>query len=409
VIQKPDIPWAKLVRSEPSGLVVGWHSLVDHSADVAAVFEAMINVPCVATRLACLAGLNRLPDVWRPRLVTLVALHDFGKANRGFQARWDVGARPIGHTKEALTLLCDPLRAEMLFRVLRLHEIEGWGGWPQNLLAVLAHHGRPLDPTTIRPDDGGHWGEPTDDAPVRSLCGLGEAVKRWLPDAFIAGGKPLPDAPPFWHAFAGLAMLADWLGSDTDFFAFANGSDIDRMTHARACAAQALQTIGFDPAPARKTLRATPSFTSISEHPARPIQLETAEALGNVVVLESETGSGKTEAALYRFARLFAAGEVDGLYFALPTRVAATSIYNRVRRARDRIFPDPAHRPGVVLAVPGYLHFDGVEGRAGSSSAVPPSRRDDPSRACTHKGTDVGFWGLSRNFLLNQSIAGFDP
>ena len=43
-------------------------------------------------------------------------------------------------------------------------------------------------------------------------------------------------------------------------------------------------------------------------------------------------GSGKTEAALFRFARLLADREIDGLYFALPTRVAATSLYKRVCR-----------------------------------------------------------------------------
>jgi hypothetical protein len=31
------------------------------------------------------------------------------------------------------------------------------------------------------------------------------------------------------------------------------------------------------------------------------------------------------------------------------------------------------------------------------------------ARACTRKGADVCFSRLSRNFLLNQSIAGFDP
>ena len=39
--------------------------------------------------------------------------------------------------------------------------------------------------------------------------------------------------------------------------------------------------------------------------------------------LESETGSGKTETAVLRFAALWRAGLVDGLYFAVPTRAAA--------------------------------------------------------------------------------------
>ena len=50
-----------------------------------------------------------------------------------------------------------------------------------------------------------------------------------------------------------------------------------------------------------------------------------------MTVLEAETGSGKTEAALIHFLRLFQAGAVDGLYFALPTRAAAVQIHRRIR------------------------------------------------------------------------------
>ena len=36
-----------------------------------------------------------------------------------------------------------------------------------------------------------------------------------------------------------------------------------------------------------------------------------------LAIIESETGSGKTEAALWRFARLYESERVDSLYFAL--------------------------------------------------------------------------------------------
>ncbi len=80
---------------------------------------------------------------------------------------------------------------------------------------------------------------------------------------------------------------------------------------------------------------------------------------GTITVVESETGSGKTEAALSRFVQLFEAGLVDGMYFALPTRTAATQLHERVRRAIQQAFRDP---PPVVLAVPGYCRVDDVEG-----------------------------------------------
>jgi hypothetical protein len=80
---------------------------------------------------------------------------------------------------------------------------------------------------------------------------------------------------------------------------------------------------------------------------------------GSITILESETGSGKTEAVLARFVSLFEAGIVDGLYFALPTRSAATQMHRRVREAAQRAFATP---PAVVLAVPGYLRVDDAEG-----------------------------------------------
>ncbi|WP_321799522.1 CRISPR-associated helicase Cas3' [Caballeronia sp. J97] len=89
-----------------------------------------------------------------------------------------------------------------------------------------------------------------------------------------------------------------------------------------------------------------------------PVQSALGEdGLGPLLILESETGSGKTEAALWRFAKLFEAGKVDSLYFALPTRVAATQVYERVRKFVSRLWP--ANGPVVVRALPGYESADG--------------------------------------------------
>ena len=67
--------------------------------------------------------------------------------------------------------------------------------------------------------------------------------------------------------------------------------------------------IGFDAAPLRDALANDLSFDAVSSHSPTDIQLATAAAPGPVVVLEAETGSGKTEAALWRFAVLLAAGK----------------------------------------------------------------------------------------------------
>jgi CRISPR-associated endonuclease/helicase Cas3 len=51
-----------------------------------------------------------------------------------------------------------------------------------------------------------------------------------------------------------------------------------------------------------------------------------------LMVLEAPTGTGKTEASAMWASRLVAARLVDGLYFAVPTRKAATEIHGRIGR-----------------------------------------------------------------------------
>ena len=57
---------------------------------------------------------------------------------------------------------------------------------------------------------------------------------------------------------------------------------------------------------------------------------------------------------MLRFAALWRAGLVDGLYFAVPTRAAAKQLHGRICQALDRLFPAAASVQ-TVLAVPGYL------------------------------------------------------
>jgi CRISPR-associated endonuclease/helicase Cas3 len=105
-----------------------------------------------------------------------------------------------------------------------------------------------------------------------------------------------------------------------------------------------------------------PDFVTLFAVPTpRLIQQRATTPTARCVVLEAETGSGKTEAALWRFVHLFTQGVVDGLYFALPTRVAATQMFGRIKKLRDALFPGE-DRPAVVLAVPGQVGADNARG-----------------------------------------------
>jgi CRISPR-associated endonuclease/helicase Cas3 len=382
----PGVAWAKLAR-DASGRLTAWHSLVDHCADVAACFEAVLACPAPPARLAALAGRSATPAIWLPRLCVLAALHDFGKANAGFQARRDARAPFVGHCQEALAAWGDKTIRAAMARVLPLTEIITWSQTDDALLAPLAHHGRPLTSPNAPSVLCERWRARPDYDPIAALAPLGEAVRRWFPEAFAAGGEPLPEAPEFWHAFLGLLTFADWLGSDAAWFPLADGAAADRMSFARRRAREALARIGFDPGDPRAALPA-PRFGHVSPFAPRPMQTAAGDLPGRLAILESETGSGKTEAALWRFVRLFAAGEVDGLYFALPTRVAAVSLHKRVVRAVEQLWPDAVTRPRVTLAAPG-MSADRSAGEtehgAGLEAAAPDATEyRDEDRLAAH-------------------------
>lgn len=110
--------------------------------------------------------------------------------------------------------------------------------------------------------------------------------------------------------------------------------------------------------------RPEPDFATLTGFP-RPVPAQAVAGAvapeDHLVILESETGSGKTEAALWRFTRLFAAGKVSGLYFAVPTRAAARQLHGRVVEAMLRTFSEDGPEP--VLAIPGMLRAGECEGQ----------------------------------------------
>ncbi|SAK77512.1 CRISPR-associated endonuclease/helicase Cas3 [Caballeronia catudaia] len=362
------VAWGKRPRDGDEN--AKFHPLGDHMLDVAACFIAL-TAQGGRIRAAMHATAGRVLDEKDiARLAVFVYLHDFGKANSGFQAkRWRTGAprgwpAHAGHGVEArLAFELD----ESVLAGLPLDDMSEWGDAAFDLmLASLGHHGRPLrEPVGIDP----HVWKPVFDTdgrevynPVLTLTQIGDQLRRNLPGAFERGGESLPVGPSFVHLFAGLVQLADWLGSDERFFGYSEPGVGRTFDEALQRATEAVETIGLNP----RQLRAAVKHAGIKFESAfglkspRPAQAALGNTeLGPLLILESETGSGKTEAALWRFVTLFEAGKVDSLYFALPTRVAAVQLYERVRDFVARLWPSSA--PVVVRALPGYESADGSD------------------------------------------------
>jgi CRISPR-associated endonuclease/helicase Cas3 len=237
------------------------------------------------------------------------------------------------------------------------------------LIAAICHHGRPYN-SQVMADSAWQASWWTPRAGLNPQVGAVELVQRcrtWFPTAFATDAAPLPETAALAHGFAGLVMLADWIGSDTRFFPFSEPGDSERMAFARTAARTAVAAMALDiNLASRSDASGRDAFARVapagySPRPAQDAILTLPQdQQGSITVLEAETGSGKTEAALARFVTLFEAGLVDGLYFALPTRSAATQMHRRVHEAAQRAFATP---PAVILAVPGYLRVDDIEGQ----------------------------------------------
>lgn len=293
------------------------------------------------------------------RLAVIAFLHDAGKLHPGFQAKawpphvWNEALH--GHLPEGAAIFFGNA-SETIARNLHVERLAQWGTPARLLLASLAHHGRPFQVENVRASK--FWGRvpAVGYDPAKASAEIGAVIPNWFPEAFVADDEPFPESADFQHFFCGLVSLADWLGSNRDVFGFVDRLDPDYIRVARTRAQRAIAGIGLDVATRRARVQGCTDFAALTGlgTPRPQQQLVGDSSLEEqLIILEAETGSGKTEAALWRFARLFEAGLVDSLYFAVPTRAAAVQLHGRVNQALGRLFGDLA--PEAVLAVPGYL------------------------------------------------------
>lgn len=326
-----------------------WHPNAYHSLDVAAVAEALLN-----------SGVSRPPPPWANEchtstIAALIALHDIGKFSRPFQAKepeyWPqqlgkIAAPPgPGHGAIGCALLRDEL-ADLPAQML-----PSWLPSERAALieAVCGHHGCPVDAL--------------DSISCKVVCGeCDRAAKTFAADVFdllrpdtLSLPQGASSSQLAWW-LAGLTVLADWIGSAEAWFPY-RAPDYNLADYwdkfARPQAADAVKASGLLPAPARAELMLTDLLPDVAVSPSPVQALASSLALGTTgplaVLVEDQTGSGKTEAALLLAHRLMAAGRADGVFVALPTMATANAMYERLATAYRRLFADDA-RPSLVLA-----------------------------------------------------------
>lgn len=316
------------------------HGLLAHMFDVAAVAEALLRRESAQTQ-AWAAFSFGLKGVSAPRwFATIVGLHDFGKASPGFQHKWPEGQRAdeeagLPFKTTALSVDRHDLASTALLRRMLPARFPG-AGWVLSVTQALgAHHGymptsRMLEGAAPR-HEGTAW----------------QAARQALFDAYWSTlgpeGEPcaLEIKLPAVAWLAGLTSVADWIGSNQDWFppGQRDKSLTGHYLRARELAELALDAIGW---PGFHVLLNGEAETSalvsrILDTPAaqaRPLQAVADRLLEQVagptlMIVEAPMGEGKTELAFLAHLRLQAANGHRGLYVALPTQATGTAMFER--------------------------------------------------------------------------------
>lgn len=362
--------WGKTLR-QPNHLSADYHLLPYHCLDVAAVGQAIFN-----TNSALRHDLARFLELTEDQLASIfafmLALHDLGKFSSSFQKLYSHKHNALYNPKgfdnydgqyfrhDRLGLhFWRVIQSNVLFSLVESSEIDRRS--KERMLdtltvladCVLGHHGQPInkkDPGAIKIYVEDH---------------NEQAVEEFVKDLLIIFSPKLPLDQLIsrdwqkklkqvsWH-LAGIAVIADWIGSDTQFFPYHTEqislSDYWQLAQKRA--EQALSASDL-----WQPLNVQP-FVSIQEHygfSPTPLQYwaETVAVVKTpqLFILEDVTGAGKTEAALALTHRLIEAGAADGFYFGLPTMATSNAMFSRVAaHYQQMLTADNNKKPSIVLA-----------------------------------------------------------
>jgi CRISPR-associated endonuclease/helicase Cas3 len=215
--------------------------------------------------------------------------------------------------------------------------------------AIFGHHGRPVILDETPPSA---YQEPE----VRASRECGIALLRLLLPTPI--DAEVPDTrractASWW--LSGLVTLADWIGSNQDWFPYesATHSMGEYWQIARERAQRAVREAGVV-SPTAAPSRSFQDLTGLERSPT-PLQRWAASVSlppGPVLILiEDVTGAGKSEAAQILVHRFMAEGRASGAYWAMPTQATANAMYDRNRESIEALFAsEPGHPLSLVLA-----------------------------------------------------------
>ena len=374
-----------------------YHLLVYHSLDVSAVgYMFLQQNPDLLNKLAKLSDMTAQQfHCW---FTFMLALHDVGKFADSFQnLKPDILKKlqnrqskrsynsNFKHDSLGLVLWNKHLKYQMQKKGL-IPKIEGSFRRQQAqplpvdlwMSAVAGHHGQPPKSVSNHPLSC-DFHEPNDCNAVLEF--LEDLIPVLLPDQVVFPACCNKHTRIASWSIAGLAVMCDWLGSNTDFFPYQTKHVPlgEYWIKAKQKAEKAVCKINILNAQIQKNLKwldlldptvrvpriqekipQKTHFLSIQnkEHglvqiknsqikvtnntlKPSPLQLFASQlkitSSPHLFIVEDVTGSGKTETALLLAHKLMQANQAKGIYFALPTMATSNAMYSRLKTAYTKI------------------------------------------------------------------------
>ncbi|WP_460783614.1 CRISPR-associated helicase Cas3' [Microbacterium tumbae] len=350
--------WAKSHRDRAKGPdLLGWLPLYQHLDDAAGIAARLWDewAPRSITRM--LSGAFGGEDAARSLLVWLAGTHDVGKASPAFAMQEPELAQ--GMVKFGLSvhrrLSESDDRRRARHELVSFLAIREWlqrshafsDSQAEQLASVAAaHHGRPAAHPEISlaremPHAVGdaHWAETREEI-------LDATVRAFVADGMISRWRDAKITQPALAVLSGLVIVADWIASSDLFPSAPLGADPGRTTSERVASAWAalrfprpwassLETTD----PAELLLRRFDLPADARPHPAQAAVIEQALRMSGpeLMILEAEMGSGKTEAALLAAEILASRFQLGGIFIGLPTQATADGMFSRMLSWAERL------------------------------------------------------------------------
>ena len=349
--------WGK-AKKDQTRVGAEYHLLVYHSLDVAAVGHKLLNPK--HKRCKHLAKRLKVDPQWLQQwFVFCLCLHDLGKFARAFQGlATNLSEQLVAPDQRCVYQVRHDTLGFVLWKnvlAIRLSDIfpteckQLVADW---LEVVCGHHGQPPEKALVH--KGRNHFLPEDEEAAEAY--IRELIPGRLPDLAPLATIAKDDYQTVSWQLAGLAVLADWLGSDQSVFHY-KSDPVSLEDYWKEVAIPSTERSNdlalFDSGRCHVV-----PFQGIHEQfdfitQPSPLQ-EYAQKVplgegAQLFILEDVTGAGKTEAAMVLTHRLMELGVAEGLYLGLPSMATANAMYQRLANSYNNLYGGNGS-PSLVLA-----------------------------------------------------------